>query len=66
MNNPIHLITTKKSVDDTSFDNESMGDFGPNTNDNKQSTKSHIFGDHGYCYGWQDLAKPDVFSKRTV
>ena len=33
----------KKSVDDTSFDIESMGDFGPNTNDNKQSTKSHIF-----------------------
>ena len=33
----------KKSVDDTSFDIESMGDFGPNTNDNKQSSESHIF-----------------------
>ena len=34
----------KKSVDDTSFDSESMGDFWPNTNDNKQSTKTGLPG----------------------
>ena len=55
----------KKSVDDTSFDSESMGDFGPNTNDNKQRTKSHIFSDHGYCYGWQDMAKSDFCFKEN-
>ena len=55
----------KKSVDDTSIGSESMGDFGPNANDTKQSNKSHIFSDHGYCYGWQDMAKPDFCFKEN-
>ena len=62
---PSTATNHKKSVDDTSIGSESMGDFGPNTNDNKQSNKSHIFSDHGYCYGWQEMAKPDFCFKEN-
>ena len=62
---PSTATNHKKSVDDTSIGSESMGDFGPNPNDIKQSNKSHIFNDHGYCYGWQDMAKPDFCFKEN-
>ena len=39
---PSTATNHKKSVDDTSIGSESMGGFGPNTNDNKQSNKSHF------------------------
>ena len=55
----------KKLVDDTSFDCESMGDFGPNTNNNK--VLNHTF------LVIMDIAMADktwqsqmFFSKRTV